>query len=126
MDISGKLETMFYFFHFFFFSNGSGLGSSSNTLSSSNDVSAALTLLPGKLSVMHKRHYSLLQRDPSCQSSSVVKYIPCIHNFLKPFNGSMNLKRISIGSQCSEWLDNVYKTLPVTDGKEEGCELQFP
>lgn len=89
-------------------------------------MSSALTLLPGKLSVLHKRHYSLLHSDPSYQSNSVVKYIPCLHKFFRPFNGSMNLKRISTGSQCSEWSDNVYKTVHVTDGEEEGCKLQFP
>lgn len=38
VDISAKLETLYFIFSFFLFSNGSGLGSLSNTQSCSNDV----------------------------------------------------------------------------------------
>lgn len=89
-------------------------------------MSAALALLPGKLSVLRKGHYSLLQRHPSCQSNSVVKYIPCLHKFFRPLNGSMNLKRSSIGSQRSEWSDLTFsKQLMSLMGKKGAASYSF-
>lgn len=113
-DISGRLKTpcCWFFFYllflllwwvfFLFFTNESGL----RTLS--NAQARALALLPGKLSILYKRRYVLLQTDPSCQTNSIVKYIPCLCKCFRPFNGNMNLKRSSIGSQCSEWSDLMF------------------
>lgn len=104
VDISGRLETLcftfslFYFLHSNFFFLLMEVDQGRYQMHRAvHTTSAALALLPGKLSVLHKRHYFLLQRDLSCQSNSVVKYIPCLRKFFRPFNGSMNLKRSPIG-----------------------------
>lgn len=88
-------------------------------------MSAALTLLPGKLSVLHKGHYSLLQRDLSCQSNSVIKYIACVHKIFRLLNGSMNLKRNPIGRQLVSGQTMFTKLFMSLMGKKRAASYSF-